>query len=457
MLFLLVLLVFFVAYGAAEYALHRRNLRRIPVRVQVNGTRGKSSVTRLIAAGLRAGGLHVAAKVTGTRPRFITGDSEEVPVRRIGRAGIAEQLRMVRLARSRSASAIVFENMSLDPQYQRIENQRLIRPTHMVVTNVRADHLDVMGPTVSDVARAFRRALPGGTRLFTAETERLAELTGIKTQDDTGYRIDEDGSAARNPTARATTPEGRRLEVVVAHPEEVTDEEMAGFEYVEHKENVALALAVCRDVGVARDAALAGMKRSLPDSGVLRIHQLHCDGRRFEFVNALAANDPDSIGMLWRMVEGRGRDRVVLVNCRRDRQDRSRQMAELVRGFEARSYIATGSQTRIFLHRAAELGIPADRLSDLGDEMAPSEVFEWLGGVVSDGTMVFACGNTVGYGEELTEYIVRAGGGPELEPQRHREGRGEVRSEKPETRRQNRGAEGGEEEPPRAPGSHDVR
>ena len=43
-------------YGLAEYARHRRNLRGIPIRVQVNGTRGKSSVTRLIAAGLRAGG-----------------------------------------------------------------------------------------------------------------------------------------------------------------------------------------------------------------------------------------------------------------------------------------------------------------------------------------------------------------------------------------------------------------
>ncbi len=382
MLFLLVLLLLFVGYGAAEYGLHRRNLNRIPIRILVNGTRGKSSVTRLIAAGLRAGGIRTVAKVTGTRPRFILGDHLEKPVRRIGKAGIAEQLRMVRLARSMAAEALVIENMSLDPQYQRIENQRLVRPTHSVVTNVRADHLDVMGPTVKDVARSFRRALPAHGVLFTAERTYLAELR--------------------------RTGRGNR-EVVLADPETVSDREMYGFEYVEHKENVALALAVCASVGVDRQAALAGMKRSLPDSGVLRIHQLAVKGSRFEFVNALAANDPDSIGMLWNMVKNRSQDRIVLVNCRRDRQDRSRQMAELVRGFECRVYVATGGLTRIFIARCRELGIPPDRIVDLGDEIPPREVFEFLAGLIEDACLVFACGNTVGYGEELTRYFVQTG------------------------------------------------
>lgn len=382
MLFLLVLLAVFIAYGAVEYALHQANLKRIPIRVQINGTRGKSSVTRLIAAGIRGGNIKTIAKVTGTRPRYIYGDHEEVPVRRVGRASIGEQLRIIRLARHAKAQALVIENMSLDPQYQRIENQRLVRPTHAVITNVRADHLDVMGPTVKDVARAFSRSLPKTGLVFTAEHRYLNILKG---------------------------PNRPGLEMVVTDANTVTDEEMSGFDYVEHKENVALALAVCERVGVDRANALAGMKRSLPDSGVLRIHKLHVNGARFEFVNALAANDPDSIGMLWRMVEGRSEDRIVLVNCRKDRLDRSRQMAELVHGFAARAYVATGSLTKVFLHRCRELGIPDDRLVDLGDEMAPKEVFEWMEGLIEDSTLVFACGNTVGYGEELTAYFIQAG------------------------------------------------
>ena len=40
--------------GVLEDRRHRRHLARIPVRIHVNGTRGKSSVCRLIGAGLRA-------------------------------------------------------------------------------------------------------------------------------------------------------------------------------------------------------------------------------------------------------------------------------------------------------------------------------------------------------------------------------------------------------------------
>ena len=68
--------------GAAELAVHRRRLRSIPIRVHVNGTRGKSSVTRLIAAGLRQGGIRTCAKTTGTLARMILPDATELPIYR---------------------------------------------------------------------------------------------------------------------------------------------------------------------------------------------------------------------------------------------------------------------------------------------------------------------------------------------------------------------------------------
>ena len=39
-----------VGSGFLESARHRRRLDQIPIRIHVNGTRGKSSVARLIAA-----------------------------------------------------------------------------------------------------------------------------------------------------------------------------------------------------------------------------------------------------------------------------------------------------------------------------------------------------------------------------------------------------------------------
>lgn len=375
MFFILILVLLCIGFGIAEYSTHRRRLAGIPVRIQVNGTRGKSSVTRLIAAGLRAGGLRVVAKVTGTRPRFITGDREEHPVRRLGKANIGEELRIVRLAHERRAEALVIECMALIPHYQETERRMLIRPTHGVITNVRADHLDVMGPTVSDVGRALSNTIPGRGRFFTAE--RGAQLATLR---------------ERVPPA---------TEMTVTDPASVSEAEMRGFGYIEHRENVALALAVCASVGVDRAAALAGMKRSLPDSGVMRIIRVAAGGKVVELVNALAANDPDSIAMLWRMMAGRSEERLVLVNCRRDRQDRSRQLAELVAGWDCRRIIVTGGQPQVFARRARELGVPAGRLVEMPDECPPAEVYERVLSLVSGRAMLFATGNTVGYGDSI--------------------------------------------------------
>ena len=60
-----------------ENILHLRTLKKIPVRIHVNGTRGKSSVARLIAAGMRGAGLRTCVKTTGTDARMIDPESNE--------------------------------------------------------------------------------------------------------------------------------------------------------------------------------------------------------------------------------------------------------------------------------------------------------------------------------------------------------------------------------------------
>src|SRR5919204_2705391 len=70
---------------------HQRARSRIPVVVHVNGTRGKSSVTRLIAAGLREGGLSTWAKVTGTVPRLVDEYGHDRPIVRHAASSIGEQ------------------------------------------------------------------------------------------------------------------------------------------------------------------------------------------------------------------------------------------------------------------------------------------------------------------------------------------------------------------------------
>ena len=92
---LIVLFVALIAWGTLESYRHRQNLKRIPIRIHVNGTRGKSSVTRLIAAALREAGLVTCAKTTGTLARMILPDAREVPIFRPAGANVIEQARIV--------------------------------------------------------------------------------------------------------------------------------------------------------------------------------------------------------------------------------------------------------------------------------------------------------------------------------------------------------------------------
>ena len=101
--------------GMIETWLHRRSVNSIPIRIHVAGTRGKSSVTRLLAAGMNASGIPTIAKTTGTLARMVLPDGAEVPVYRPAGANIIEQKRIIAVAKSLQAKALVLECMALQP------------------------------------------------------------------------------------------------------------------------------------------------------------------------------------------------------------------------------------------------------------------------------------------------------------------------------------------------------
>ncbi len=128
--------------GLIEYWHHQKNLTSIPLRIHVNGTRGKSSVTRLIAAGLRAGGLRTYAKTTGTAPRVIDADGKDRIIHRLRSASIGEQVRLMRFFAREKPDAVVMECMAVHPQYQWISEQQMVKSHIGVITNARPDHME---------------------------------------------------------------------------------------------------------------------------------------------------------------------------------------------------------------------------------------------------------------------------------------------------------------------------
>jgi poly-gamma-glutamate synthase PgsB/CapB len=369
-----ILLLLFLIYFRIEKVHHQKNITSIPIRIWVNGTRGKSSVTRLIGAGLRATGKKVIAKTTGTKARFITKNDFELPVLRLGKANIKEQIGILKMAAKEKPDAVVLECMALRPDLQRTESIQIVQPTVVVITNVRADHLDVMGPTIKDIAKTFIHVAPDNCRVFT-----------------TTSHIFDDCAQSMNR---------KNITISFSDAAAISDSTMKKFSYIEHKENVALALDVCEYFGIERKNALQEMYHAYPDPGVLQKYVIDFDGKKSTLIYAMAVNDPDSTYRIWQTIDKGFPEIAVLINCRSDRIDRSIQLAGLVsRHLTAHKYILTGAGTDI-VKRIMVKTINKNSILDSGNR-EPHQVYHAIGKFIADNSLIFAIGNTVGYGEQL--------------------------------------------------------
>jgi poly-gamma-glutamate synthase PgsB/CapB len=364
--------------GLVEQRRHHRNLDQIPHRVLVNGTRGKSSITRLTAGALSGGGLTTVAKTTGTAARFIRPDGSEEPVcRRFGVADVGEQIGIAAHAVAYRPDALVVECMAVQPRLQEVLQNKLVRATIGVLSNVRPDHLDEMGPTLDDVARSLSRAMPRGGVCVTAERDRLPLLFA---------------EAAR-----------RRCRLVVVDPESVSDAELSRFGWLTFKENVAVALAVAGLLGVDRRSALRGMWAAPPDPGALTVTRYRHHGRLLRFANIFAANDPEST--LLNVVELTRRGLIGaptygVINCRRDRLERNAQMGALVPDLGIEEVFLIGESTR-----SARRAIPAGwagAVVDLGDS---PDATRFILNRLPDRASLVAVGNIHGAGTRLVSQL----------------------------------------------------
>lgn len=316
-LFSLAALFCLLLYYFIEYKRHERSLAAIPLRIHVNGIRGKSSVTRLIAAGLRAGGLRVVAKTTGTRARILLPDGSEQDLKRRGPANIKEMIPVTRRARSLGAQALVAECMAVRPDLQWCCEHRLIKAHIGVITNIRPDHEDVMGTGLENIARSLCNTAPEAGVLVT--TCGAAELV------------------------RSAMGQKAESQLVTVDGGAIGPEELSGFPYEVIGENLALALAVCELAGVDRQTALNGMRQAQPDPGNVTVRAIRLDTKTVTLVNAFAANDPESTLILWnRYVASRHGSRAILLNCRRDRKYRTAQLCRELAKVHQGSYIVTG-------------------------------------------------------------------------------------------------------------------
>src|SRR3989454_54378 len=148
--------------GVREWRRHTDRLESIPIRIHVDGSRGKTGTCRLIGAALRANGLRVVVKTTGKMPVLIDASGNEKIIERppTPTANLREQKDIVRLAAEQGAQAIVVECMAVVPEFPRASEKTLIRATLPAITNARRDNLRAIGPDMGRGRRNLGDVLP---------------------------------------------------------------------------------------------------------------------------------------------------------------------------------------------------------------------------------------------------------------------------------------------------------
>ena len=361
---------------------HRHALKHV---IHVNGTRGKSAVTRLIAAGLAESGMKTFCKTTGTLPMTIdVSGNEELIVRR-GRANISEQISILAKAAKNGAEALVVECMAVDPELQYVCENQILNADIGVITNARVDHLAEQGDNERDVCEALCNTVPKNGMVFTCE-ENCFELI-------------------------RRSSEKRGTEAILVKTEEAALP--ADFETA-FPENAALALAVCMAAGVDRDTALRGMKKVKEDPFAASRFRLKNGA---VFINGMSANDPESTRTVFERFSGdlKWNKKVIILNCRSDRGYRTNLMAGYIAGAGADEVLLIGKGTHAAERKLKKLGCKNLLICESAGDAELNRYQE--------NTVIYAIGNIAGPGMELMEYIkcsgveekIKAGAGKETE------------------------------------------
>lgn len=337
--------------------------------IHVNGTRGKSTVSRLIDAGLRAGGIQTFCKTTGTDPMTIDVSGSEELIYRRGRANIKEQIRILKRAASQEAQVLVVECMAVQPELQHTAQHDILKADIGVITNVRRDHTDVMGNSMAQICDALSNTIPQRGILFTAEAQYLSRLT-------------------KNAQVCA-------CQVVPVTPDGTEPD----FDF---PDNIALALKVCEHLGVERETALAGMAHYKRDPYALSVYQL---GNTL-FINGLSINDVQSTCLVWASLHAKlklqSRELILLVHNRADRGSRTQDMLKVCLALHPTQVWLTGA-ARGYMRRGLARKAPDIQVRELsGPEALVTEN-------LTANQVIFAIGNIAYGGRELIAWVKKEG------------------------------------------------
>lgn len=310
--------------------------------VLVTGSRGKSTIVRLLHAALQNAGLETHARITGVVPREL-GPLGTRPILRSSGAHV-EEMRWWLRQLPETADAIVLENSAITPELQHLAGHWL-QPELTILTNTLADHQELWGPDEASAARVLAGSVPSrGQVLLPAclgDDEHLLYLLQRR--------------SCRVQFAGAADIDGEHYQRV----------------------NLGLAVEAVRYLGLAETPALEAMldlSRDRYDFHLARVGDA-------ELAMAFSANDIVSTRALFQSLNWPKAVTRLVYNHRRDRPGRLESFAHWLEDSDWREVLIIGDRPRLRIANARYKRIKSS---------------EKLLRLFMPGDRVFGCGNIAG-------------------------------------------------------------
>jgi len=311
-------------------------------RVLVNGSRGKSSIVRLLHTAMHAAGLHSYARITGVVPREL-GPHGTRTISRSAGAHVEEMRWWLRRLPS-SVQAIVMENSAINADFQALA-ARWLRPDVTVLANTLPDHQELWGSSNACAARVLVAGVPkNGQLVLPADLESDRFLMELL--------------------------HSRCCQLVFTGP--ATE---AGDDY--HAINVGLALAAIKCLGLETAPALEAMLGMPPDR--YDFHVASYGGA--EVAMAFSVNDITSTRNLFRSLMWSPGETRLIYNHRADRPGRFSSFIEWLGQAHWREVLIIGDRPKRPPVSARYLNIKSE---------------QGLLRLLQPGDRVFGCGNIAG-------------------------------------------------------------
>ncbi len=356
-----IIFIIFLIIEKRNAFIYRKKLKYV---IHVNGIRGKSTTTRLIHAGLKAGGYNVICKTTGTLPMIVDNENVESLIQRKGKANIKEQIWALREAVIKGAEVLVVECMAVNPNLQYISENNILHSNIGVITNVRLDHTEEMGNTLEEICESLCNMIPINGTLVTSEVKYF-------------NKIEEFAKLKKTKIVKS-----------IAKPE---------YDNIHFADNVACAISVCQQLGVDENTALNGMANFVKDPYDLSIHKLKTGGF---FVSGLSINDPMSseiaLSRVINKINIRPKKITLLINNRPDRGYRAKHMILLTNSIKPERVWLMGS----FVNNLRKSLVMYNPTIFQNAKSLPFDEVE-------KNELVFAVGNIGNHGNDIIDLVSR--------------------------------------------------